>query len=76
MVQVRSEETGIREYPTVLEAFNAAEDDKTIWKISFSLGEERVRFIRDENQLDNWRHEPLITEEIEKLMPKLKLVKP
>lgn len=36
-IQVRSEETGLGYFNTMEEAFEAAEKDKTIWKVSFNL---------------------------------------
>lgn len=46
-IQVRSEETGIRTFPTVEKAFDEAILDSTIWKISFNaMTGERVRLVR------------------------------
>jgi hypothetical protein len=46
-VQVRSEETGIKTFPTVKEAMDYAEKDDTVWKVSFSISTgERVRLTR------------------------------
>lgn len=46
--QVRSESTGIRNYISLEAAFQEAKRDLTIWKISFFVGDERVRLIRAE----------------------------
>jgi hypothetical protein len=56
MIQLRSEETGLHQVETLQEALSRAEKDKTIWKISFSLGEERVRLIKFQNE---WVLKPL-----------------
>jgi hypothetical protein len=45
-VQTRNEEGELRFFKTLNEAFDHAEKDKTVWKISFSFGEERVRLVR------------------------------
>jgi len=57
MIQTRSEETGIKWFETVKEAFDKAEKDKTIWKISFSMNDEQVRFVRRTN--NSWVFEPI-----------------
>lgn len=44
--QTRSEETGLRFFSSLKDAMEAAEKDSTIWKISFSVGEERVRLVK------------------------------
>ena len=49
-VQVRSEETGTRHFDSLEDALKEAAKDKTIWKISFFLGNEPVR-LRKENQI-------------------------
>lgn len=56
-VQVRSEETGIRYFRTVAQAFDYAAKDTTVWKVSFEAGSERVRFVRSG---DAWRFEDLM----------------
>jgi hypothetical protein len=65
-IQTRSEETGIEFFDTLEEAMDHAEKDKTVWKISFSLDGEAVRFVR---KIDNkeyvgkytsaWAYEPI-----------------
>jgi hypothetical protein len=45
-VQTRNEEGSLCFFPTLKEALDHAKKDKTVWKVSFSLGEERVRLIR------------------------------
>ena len=48
-IQVRSEETGLGYFNTMEEAFGAAVDDKTIWKISFILPNgKQMRFVSHE----------------------------
>ena len=39
--QTRSETTGLNYFNTLAEALKAAEKDDTIWKISFSISENR-----------------------------------
>lgn len=47
MIQTRSEETGLGQHKTLKEAFEAAKNDPTIWKISFCTETgERVRLVR------------------------------
>jgi len=70
-VQTRSEENGLKFFKTVKEAFEEANKDKTVWKISFSVGEERVRLVRymmenpdGQKQISNyWNYEPIIDDE-------------
>ena len=45
-VQTRSEKNGIDFHKSIRAALDAADKDKTIWKISFSVGKERVRLVR------------------------------
>jgi hypothetical protein len=45
-VQTRSEENGLKFFKTIKEAVKEAEKDITVWKISFSIGKERVRLVR------------------------------
>jgi len=66
-VQVRSEETGLRYFRTVAQAFKYAEEDKTVWKVSFEAASgERVRLVRSPPRLrapgesDLWRYEDLM----------------
>jgi len=46
MFQTRSENSGIVQWETLKDAMKAAEKDDSIWKISFSVGKERVRLVR------------------------------
>ena len=47
MSQTRSEEHGLKHFPTLGEAFAEAVHDPTVWKLSISLPTgERVRLIR------------------------------
>jgi hypothetical protein len=45
-VQTRSETTGLRYFKTLDEAFSHAEEDDTVWKISFIFGKESVRLVK------------------------------
>lgn len=56
-IQTRSEDTGLNHYATLGEAFNAASKDDSIWKISFSFGNERVRLRKCQNI--GWIYEPI-----------------
>ena len=49
--QTRSELTGINLYDSFNSALNAAEKDKTIWKISYTTPDtkERIRLIKTEH---------------------------
>jgi hypothetical protein len=47
-VQTRSEENGLNQFDTVQEALNYAKSDETVWKISFKLGNERLRLVKHE----------------------------
>ncbi len=71
--QTRSEQTGLNWHKTFQEAIDAAEQDPTIWKISFSIGSERIRLIKrqlaefDESDPEQhlgldpyWVYEPII----------------
>lgn len=57
MFQTRSETTGLCIYKTLSAAKEAADTDKTIWKISFGVGKESVRLVRNEN--NEWVWEPI-----------------
>jgi len=74
-VQTRSEEGELRLWPTIAEAFVAAEIDSSIWKISWTneTTNERVRLVRREGLAPNgspgglrrtkndvWVYEPLV----------------
>jgi hypothetical protein len=57
--QTRSEEHGINYFHTLEEAIEAAEHDKTIWKISYTdERNERVRLVKQKDM--TWVHEPLL----------------
>lgn len=46
-VQTRSEKNGLRTFPTIKEAMQHAEEDETVWKVSFPVANgERVRLVR------------------------------
>jgi len=55
-IQTRSETTGMAYHKTFDAAFKAAEKDKTIWKISWGDGDNRIRMVRDRNA---WKYEPI-----------------
>lgn len=62
-VQVRSEETGTREFDSWAEAFDYAQEDPSVWKISWWDSKvtgkvSRVRLTRDQGSQD-WNYEPL-----------------
>jgi hypothetical protein len=62
-VQTRSEVTGINFYPTFKAALEEADQDNTIWKISFSLSTgERIRLIKYEDITEKaiWVYEPIV----------------
>ena len=63
LVQLRSEETGIQFTDSLEEAFEIAKKDKTIWKISIQVGEERLRLVA---KYGNWVVEQM-EDEIAKL---------
>ena len=57
-IQVRSDETGMRYFETFKEAFEYAEKDKTVWKISWwDTDKVKVRMIRHG---DFWNYEPIV----------------
>lgn len=61
MFQTRSEKTGLDNHPTFEQAHVAALEDVTIWKISFSIGEERVRLLRFGTDTEPlWKYEPIL----------------
>lgn len=55
-VQTRNEIGAIRNFATIKEALKAADQDPTIWKISFSFGSERVVLDRRSGWMlrENW----------------------
>jgi hypothetical protein len=62
-VQTRSESNGLRFFTSVYNAFEAAERDSSIWKISFNAQNgERVRLIREFDVPTAkmiWKYEPM-----------------
>jgi len=79
-VQTRSEENGLRYFPTLKDAIQHALSDKTVWKISFSLPNgEQVRMVAqiafEDIQGDNvydWVYEPIFLGQDETLKEDLK----
>lgn len=65
-VQTRSEETGLNQFNSIKEAMEAAHKDSTIWKVSFSVGNERVRLIKQVLRSSAnvsivwWKYEPIM----------------
>jgi len=55
--QTRSENTGIVQHCSLHDAFLHAEKDKSVWKISWSEGESRIRLVKTG---DGWNYEPLM----------------
>ena len=54
--QTRSEVNGMRYFDSLDAAMKAAAKDSTIWKISFTVGKESVRLVKQDGQ---WIYEPL-----------------
>lgn len=54
--QTRSEENGMGYFSSLASAMEAAEKDPTIWKISFVVGKESIRLVRNHS---GWLYEPL-----------------
>lgn len=58
--QTRSEENGLAYHGTFEQAWEAAVSDPTIWKISFTVEEERIRLVRGSGDFcSHWRYEPI-----------------
>jgi hypothetical protein len=55
--QTRSEENGMGYFSSLASAMEAAEEDPTIWKISFVVGKESIRLVRKDL---GWLYEPLL----------------
>lgn len=65
--QVRSEETGVRLLESLEDCFAAADQDKTIWKISFDMQvndiTKRVRLLRDRiGEEECWVNQAIISD--------------
>ncbi len=45
-IQTRSEANGYQSFDSLKSAFEAAKEDATIWQISFFLGKEKVRLVK------------------------------
>ena len=54
--QTRSETNGMGYYDSLEAAMKAAAKDDSIWKISFTVGKESVRLVKQDSQ---WIYEPL-----------------
>jgi len=59
-VQTRSEENGLQYHETLEEAMREANKNFTIWKISFSHKNERVRLVRDHSNPHMWVYESVL----------------
>ena len=56
-IQVRSEELGVRQFKTLQDALSYAQDNRSVWKISFEIIDgTRVRLVREDNQ---WIYESI-----------------
>ena len=55
-VQTRSEDGGLKFFASLNDAMDYANSDKTVWKVSFSVGEDRVRLVKEG---DSWVYRPL-----------------
>jgi hypothetical protein len=64
VVQTRSDEYGMSQFNTISEAFAYAQKDRSVWKISFSVGSNkdqvRYRFVRHTTDDNLWENRPLI----------------
>lgn len=64
-VQIRSEENGLAWVDSIEEAMKKAEDDISIWKISWTdkTTNERIRLVRvtfpDQGDMEYWVYEPI-----------------
>jgi hypothetical protein len=61
--QTRSEELGLSYHATLADALVFARLNKSVWKISFSIGNERVRLVRvmwEEGHRSMWLYEPVL----------------
>jgi hypothetical protein len=56
--QTRSEETGSNYFDSLKDALEYAEKNESVWKISFSVGKERVRLER--TTADEWIYSPIM----------------
>lgn len=67
-VQTRSEDNGCRYWPTVAEAVAHADQDLTVWKVSFNAGRERIRLVRRATSSatvwrSGWVYDPIVLPE-------------
>jgi hypothetical protein len=66
MIQTRSEITGIAMHNTLADAYKHSQLDPTVWKISFQLGDERVRLVRTEDiPGSSFYYEPMLLDTVE-----------
>lgn len=64
MFQTRSEETGMARFATLKEAIAYANEDPSVWKISFGVknvhgGSERIRLVRFPPDISTWVYAPI-----------------
>jgi len=58
MVQVRCESGEIKNFDTFNLAYEYAKQDRSVWKISFTIGtNERIRLVK--NEFDEFIYEPI-----------------
>ena len=66
-VQTRSEDNGLRNFSSVKEAFDHANEDRTVWKVSFNAEDgTRVRFVKVGGNIRTcvWEFQPIELPEI------------
>lgn len=68
-VQTRSEENGLKDFGSFAEAFLEAAKDSSVWKISFWLGNERIRLVKKDDGL--FYYENLIDAVLKKISSRL-----
>lgn len=61
-VQTRSESNGLCYFDTVKEAMDRAVENTSIRQISFNVGDERVRLVRNSKLSNGWIYEPIMNE--------------
>lgn len=73
-VQTRSDEGELRYFDTIAEAMAYAESEPLVWKVSFAVGDERVRLVR--NGHGQFVYEPLLAEGFTQRRPPLRTLPP
>lgn len=75
-VQLRNHDGATWEVDTVKQAFETAINDASIWKISWSEGDNRIRLVRHTTEdevgtfqtLSQWMYEPIFSPDIEAVL--------